>query len=235
MSWVVNQLVSLWGSDIPWKQDEAYQPHEDQYLMLDCAKARHRLKWEPTLDVTTALRWTVEWMKALEAGSDMRRVSQSQIGRFMELAQDQEMSDASVRLAGFNAQSADIELQPHQTHILDHVDQTVIARRRDGLIAFWNRGAEKMYGWTKDEALGQISHDLLQTQFPQSLESIEADLMEAGTWEGKLVHARRDGTQIEVQSRWVLQTQEPSPDETVFELNKLYPILLVIFSLTSSA
>ena len=100
------------------------------------------------------------------------------------------------------------------------------------MIAFWNRGAEKMYGWTKDEALGQISHDLLQTQFPQSLESIEADLMEAGTWEGKLVHARRDGTQIEVQSRWVLQTQEPSPDETVFEINKLYPILLAIFSLT---
>jgi PAS domain S-box-containing protein len=149
----------------------------------------------------------------------------------MELAQDQEMSPEW--LAGFNGQSADSE--PDQTHIFDHVDQTVIARRRDGLIAFWNRGAEKMYGWTKDEAQGQISHDLLQTQFPKSLESIEADLMEAGTWEGKLVHARRDGTQIEVQSRWVLQTQEPSPDDTVFEINKLYVCLLALFSFLSSA
>ena len=94
VSWVVNQLVSLWGSNITWKQDEAYQPHEDRYLMLDCAKARHRLKWEPALDITTALRWTVEWMKALEAGSDMRRVSESQIGRFTELAQNQEESNA---------------------------------------------------------------------------------------------------------------------------------------------
>ncbi|HEX2523845.1 MAG TPA: CDP-glucose 4,6-dehydratase, partial [Terriglobia bacterium] len=229
VSWVVDQLVSLWGSDLSWKQDEAYQPHEDRYLMLDCAKARHRLGWEPVLEIKTALRWTVEWMKALKAGADMRRVSQSQISRFMELAQDQEMSHASAWLAGFNGQSTD--LQPDQTHIFDHVDQTVIARRRDGLIAFWNRGAEKMYGWTKDEAQGQISHDLLQTQFPKSLESIEADLMEAGIWEGKLVHARRDGTQIQVQSRWVLQTQEPSPDETVFEINKLYPILLAIFFL----
>ena len=46
------------------------------------------------------------------------------------------------------------------------------------------------------------------------------------------MHARRDGTQIEVHSRWVLQSQEPSPDETVFEINKLYLILLALFSLT---
>ncbi len=45
------------------------------------------------------------------------------------------------------------------------------------------------------------------------------------------MHARRDGTQIEVHSRWVLQSQEPRPDETVFEINKLYLILLALFSL----
>ena len=89
-----------------------------------------------------------------------------------------------------------------------------------------------MYGWTKDEALGQVSHALLQTQFPQPLDSIEEDLMERGSWEGKLVHARRDGTQIEVHSRWVLQSQERGPDETVFEINKLYLVLLTLFSLT---
>jgi len=232
VSWVVNQLVSLWGSDISWQQDEAYQPHEDRYLMLDCAKARHRLGWEPMLDIKAALRWTVEWMKALEAGADMRRVSLSQISRFMELAQNQEMrSNESGTLAGFDtAQPAG--LSPDQAHIFDHVDQTVIARSRDGMIGFWNRGAEKMYGWTKDEALGQVSHALLQTQFPQPLDSIEADLTEGGSWEGKLVHARRDGTRIEVHSRWVLQAQEPSPRETVFEINKLYLTLLALFSLT---
>jgi len=222
VSWVVNQLVSLWGSDISWKQDQAYQPHEDRYLMLDCAKARHRLRWEPTLEITTALRWTVEWMKAFEAGADMQRVSESQIGRFMELARNQEESNAAGRR----------HLPLDQAHIFDLVDDTVIARGRDGLIGFWNRGAEKMYGWTKDEALGQVSHALLQTQFPQPLDSIEEDLMERGSWEGKLVHARRDGTQIEVQSRWVLQSQERSPDETVFEINKLYLAVLALFSLT---
>jgi CDP-glucose 4,6-dehydratase len=89
VSWVVERLVSLWGSDIAWKQEEAYQPHEDNYLTLDCAKARRWLQWEPLLDITTALRWTVEWIKSWQAGADMRRVSESQVGRFMELAQRQ--------------------------------------------------------------------------------------------------------------------------------------------------
>ena len=210
VSWVVNQLVSLWGSDISWKQDEAFQPHEDRYLMLDCAKARHRLKWEPVLEITTALRWTVEWMKALEAGAGMRCVSESQIGRFMKLAQNRE--EGSPRR----------HLPLDQAHIFDLMDEAVIARDRDGLIGFWNRAAEKMYGWRKDEALGQVSHTLLQTQFSQPLDSIETDLTERGLWEGKLVHARRDGTRIEAHSRWVLQTQEPSAVETVFEINKVY-------------
>lgn len=227
VSWVANQLVALWGSDISWKQDETCQPHEDRYLMLDCAKAHHRLKWEPVLDITTALSWTVEWMKSVRAGDNMRRVSESQIGRFMELAQNR----TSMGLAAQNTAQPGY-LLPREAHLLDLMDETVIARGTDGLIGFWNQGAEKMYGWTKDEAIGRVSHALLQTQFPKPLDSIEADLSGNGQWEGKLMHARRDGTRIEVQSRWVMQSKEPGPFETVFEINKLYLALLAIFSLT---
>ena len=189
VSWVVNQLVSLWGSDISWKQDEAYQPHEDRYLMLDCAKARHRLRWEPVLDIKTALRWTVEWMKALKAGADMRRVSQSQISRFMEFVQNEETKSS---LAGRSLMAQDtaqpINQLPNPVRVFDLVDQTLIARMADGRIVYWSRGAEKVYGWTKDEACGQISHTLLRTQFPHPLTSIEHDLVRQGLWEGKLRH-----------------------------------------------
>jgi CDP-glucose 4,6-dehydratase len=212
VSWVVEKLISLWGSDITWKQDEAYQPHEDRYLMLDCAKARHRLEWEPLLDITTALHWTVEWMKSCQAGADMRRVTESQTDRFMELAR---------RKLRVQDPAQPISPLPELLRILDLVAETVIARGRNGLIRFWNQGAEKMYGWTQDEAIGQVSHALLRTQFPQSLDAIEAELVRHGLWEGKLVHARRDGTRVEVHSRWVLHDEEPSPGETVLEINNL--------------
>jgi len=77
-----------------------------------------------------------------------------------------------------------------------------------------------MYGWTPEEAIGQVSHALLRTQFPQPLEAIEAELVRRGQWEGKLVHAQRDGRQIEVQSRWVLHYEEPGGSEAVLEMNE---------------
>jgi CDP-glucose 4,6-dehydratase len=221
VSVVVDQLVSLWDSDISWKQDETYQPHEDRYLMLDCAKARHRLKWEPMLDFKTALRWTVEWMKSLQVGADMRRVSESQINRFMGFAQ-QGKTTRSLASRGLKAQDPAQAMSPLLEHayILDLVDETVMARGTDSRISFWNRGAEKMYGWTKEEATGRVSHTLLQTQFPQPLDSIEAELIRCSLWEGKLVHARRDGTQIEVNSRWVLNNEGQGTVATVLEINK---------------
>lgn len=221
VSWVVETLITLWGSDITWHQEPADQMHEDRYLMLDCAKARRRLQWEPCLDITTALRWTVEWMQAWRAGADMRRVSIAQIGRFMERMTPETTSSrlASGPQWGHDPVPSLSPLLP-PARLLDLLDQTVITRKTNGVIRFWNRSAEKMYGWTQAEALGQVSHRLLQTQFPQSLEAIEAELLRHGLWEGKLVHARRDGLRLEVQSRWVLHDEEPSTGTLVLEINQ---------------
>jgi PAS domain S-box-containing protein len=81
---------------------------------------------------------------------------------------------------------------------------SIITRTIDGKISFWNSQAEELYGWTKDEAKGKVSHSLLKTQFPQPLEQIDAELMQKGRWEGKLVHATKDGRRVVVESRWLL-------------------------------
>ena len=61
-----------------------------------------------------------------------------------------------------------------RANLLDLTHDTVFVRDINDVITFWNRGAEKLYGWTKDEAIGQVSHHLTQTIFPAPLEEINS-------------------------------------------------------------
>ncbi len=92
--------------------------------------------------------------------------------------------------------------------LLDLTHDTVFVRDNNDVITFWNHGAEKLYGWTKNEAVGRVSHHLTQTIFPAPLEEINAELNSTGRWEGELIHTRRDGTQVVVASRWALQLDD---------------------------
>jgi SGNH hydrolase-like domain, acetyltransferase AlgX/PAS fold len=98
-------------------------------------------------------------------------------------------------------------LQPHE--YFEGLNDSVMLRSMEGIISFWNRSAEELYGWTKEDAVGRVSHDLLQTQFPRPLEEIESELLQKSRWEGKLVHTTRDGTRVVVESRWILELDGP--------------------------
>ncbi len=79
-----------------------------------------------------------------------------------------------------------------------------IARDMENHIVFWSDGAEKMYGYSRQEALGTVANELFHTQFPEPLERIEEQLLSTGQWNGELVHKRRDGETIIVSSAWTL-------------------------------
>jgi len=82
-----------------------------------------------------------------------------------------------------------------QAELLDLAhDAILVWDLRSGEIRFWNRGAEEVYGWRRDEVLGRTPQAVLNTQFPQPLAEINADLVRDKRWEGELVHTRRDGT-----------------------------------------
>jgi PAS domain S-box-containing protein len=89
-----------------------------------------------------------------------------------------------------------------QARILDLAQ--VMVRDTEGHIVLWNLGAERLYGYSREEALGRSSHELLQTEFPEPLEQIETKLYRTGAWEGELVHRKRDGSQVMVACIWVL-------------------------------
>jgi PAS domain S-box-containing protein len=107
-----------------------------------------------------------------------------------------------------------------QAELLELTHDAIFVRSLERQIGFWNRAAERLYGWKREEAQGKISHDLLQTVFPRPLAEIEAEVFEKGTWEGELIHTCRDGSKRIVSSRWALRTSPEGNPISVLESNR---------------
>ena len=100
-------------------------------------------------------------------------------------------------------QAAERALQ-RQASLLDLAYDAIFTWDLDGPITFWNRGAEALYGYLRDEAVGCPSHELLKTRHQDGFASVRDDLLRRGVWEGEVVHRRSDGTEVLVESRHVL-------------------------------
>jgi two-component system sensor kinase FixL len=85
----------------------------------------------------------------------------------------------------------------------------------NGPIEFWNTGAERLYGFAPGEAVGRISHVLLETKFPVAFNELITQLQNERYWSGELRHICKDGRVVIVESR--LQLLD---DGTVIEVNR---------------
>jgi PAS domain S-box-containing protein len=106
-----------------------------------------------------------------------------------------------------------------KAELFDLAHDSIMVRDLEGRILFWNTGAELHYGWRKEEAVGQISHALLQTRFPIAVEDIIRDLSIKSWWEGELVHTMRNGDPIVVASRWTPLRDEYGQILATLEIN----------------
>ncbi|SCK12994.1 PAS domain S-box-containing protein [Variovorax sp. HW608] len=113
---------------------------------------------------------------------------------------------------------AEISLREH-ADLLDLTHDAMFVRDMDTAIKYWNRGAEEMYGWTAEEALGKSALELLKTLSTVPLDQIESQVLRTGRWEGELVHHRRDGTPVVVASRLALQRDEQGRPVAILATN----------------
>jgi PAS domain S-box-containing protein len=107
-----------------------------------------------------------------------------------------------------------------QAELLDLTHDAIFVRDMEDKIIYWNRAAERLYGWPSAEACGQVARKLLQKRFPVSLDQIEAEVRARGSWEGEVVHHSRKGAEIIVSSRWALRTNSAGQPLSILESNR---------------
>ena len=103
--------------------------------------------------------------------------------------------------------------------LLDLTFDAIVIRDNKDQVRYWNHGAQEIYGWTANEAFGNVTHTLLKTTFPEPLENIFAALQKAGRWQGQLTHSSRSGERLTVLSRWGLLEDWESGEQWVLETN----------------
>jgi len=107
-----------------------------------------------------------------------------------------------------------------QAELINLAHDAILVRDPVNRIISWKRGAEELYGWTAQEALGRVAPTLLQTRFPIDFAAIEAQLERDGRWEGELVHTCKDGHLVTVESRQVLVRGDAGQPSATLEINR---------------
>ena len=107
-----------------------------------------------------------------------------------------------------------------QASLMDLAYNAIIVRDPESRVVSWNRGAEQLYGWSAQEAIGQVTHELLQTRFPESREALDRFLASGELWQGELLHTRKDGSQVLVESRQTIRRNDRGELLTILEINR---------------
>jgi PAS domain S-box-containing protein len=107
------------------------------------------------------------------------------------------------RAAGeLERQHTDAQMR-EQAALLDITHEAIQVKDLDGKIIFWNKGAERTYGWTSDEALGRKAAEWIY-KYPAEFQTAQAELVAKGEWQGEMVKRTKDGRDLTVASRWTL-------------------------------
>ncbi|HTO03147.1 MAG TPA: PAS domain S-box protein, partial [Opitutus sp.] len=91
-----------------------------------------------------------------------------------------------------------------QASLLDKAQDAILVYDLDHRISYWNKSAERLYGWTSREACERDVRDLIYRDHREAFEVAHTTLLDAGEWTGELKQTSRDGRAILGETRWTL-------------------------------
>jgi len=131
---------------------------------------------------------------------------------------------AAVKRAMSDAQELALRQQAEekireQAALLDLAQDAILVRDLNDRVLYWNKSAERLYGWTAAEALGRDAAELLYEGESLALKRAREQVLERGDWLGELEQVTRDGKPITVQSRWTLVRDQSGAPKSKLILN----------------
>ncbi|MDA8454953.1 EAL domain-containing protein [Acidovorax sp. GBBC 3334] len=114
-------------------------------------------------------------------------------------------------------QASDAHIR-RQASLLDKARDAIIVRDLDHRITFWNEGAERLYGWKREEATGQSIATLLYQDAQEFLRAT-GTTRKQGEWTGEIVQFHRDGRRLDVEGRWTLVKGEQGQPDAILAIN----------------
>jgi PAS domain S-box-containing protein len=106
-----------------------------------------------------------------------------------------------------------------QAALLDQAQDAILVRDLDQNILFWNKGAEKIYGWSTEEVIGKNAEDVLFKDRSAQFHAARQAIIQNGEWNGEMHQVRRDGNEIIVESRWTLVRDEQGKPKSILVIN----------------
>src|SRR3954470_2011207 len=106
-----------------------------------------------------------------------------------------------------------------QAALLDQAQDAILVRDLDQNILFWNKGAEKIYGWSAKEVIGKNAAEILFKDRSAQFDAARQAIIQNGEWKGEMHQVRRDGNEIIVESRWTLVRDEQGQPKSILVIN----------------
>ena len=167
---------------------------------------------QPGPESRTFLTMGVDVTERKRAEADLRQMNEDLERRIAE--RTQAITEANDVL---RRQSSQLQ---EQAALLDLVREGIMVRDLLGTLVYWSAGAASMYGWSRDEVLGKVSHALFKPVYAHPLPVIEKQVKTTGYWEGESVHTTKEGRKIYVESRWTLTTNDRGEPQGILEVNR---------------
>ena len=217
-------LEQLLKNDVAVVLMDVSMPEIDGFEMADMIRQHPRFQKTAIIFISAVHLTDVDRIKGYQRGAVdyisvpvVPELLRAKVSVFAELHRKTRQLESLNRELEERVAERTEELR-ERADLLDLASEAIMVGNSAGILEFWNRGAEALYGWNREEVLGKNVHQILQTRLPVPAADIQSSLAVDGRWEGNLVQQTKDGRELTVASRQALKTS--GTRDVILEINR---------------